>query len=150
MPFGAVVKLDPAPEGGAEAPKPDMSKFSKANIQERAKEIMSGVKPDRETVVFDSVKPGEATVHISNGTPSVTGLELVDPKLTGLAVSLDKKKLSPMEQAALTLRWKPRDKLAKPTTMVHLKVAPSGQDITIQVNFSFAAVQPGSAALTRP
>jgi len=137
MPFGAVVKLDPEPQPGAPVNQDEVNKFSKANIKERATEILLGVKPDRGTVVLDSTSPGETTVHISNGTPSIVGLELVDPHMTGLSVKMDKTRLKPTEEATLTLRWKPKDKIAKPTAFIHVRTIPSGQDVPIRVDFSF-------------
>jgi hypothetical protein len=142
-PFGFTIKLDPEPNPGAAPANPEVaSKFSRDNIKAEASQILHGVQPDRSTVVLDSTRAGEAVVHITNGTPSIAGLEVVDPHVEGLSISIDKTKLSPTEQATLTVRWKPQDKIAKPTTFIHVRTVPTGQDVPIQVNFSFTPEQP--------
>lgn len=134
-PFGTIVQL------GEPSPKPvddaAAKAFTPAAIKERTKQILAGVTADPASITLDSVKPAEQTVKLTNGTPGIVELRLTQPELPGLSASIDRTRLAVAEQATMKITWSPKDAIAKPSATIHVVVAPTGQDIPLQVAFSY-------------
>ena len=130
-------------------PAGGVANLSQTEMKRQADALLHGVKADRPFVELDSSKAGEQTVRLRNTTPGPVGLSVAVDELPGLSVKLNTDHLGPNEEAVATIDWKPKDHIAKPLRTLHVKVLPLGQDIPIQIRFSFTPVQNESASIPK-
>lgn len=145
IPASQVADANAAPE-----PLPGgITSVSQKSMREKANELLHGVKADRGFVELESTTAGEQTIRLKNTTPGPVALSLAMEKRPGLEVSLDKKDLGAGEEAVATVRWTPKDKIAKSLCTLHIHVMPMREDIPIQIRFSYNPVQNESASVPK-
>ena len=110
------------------APIPDVNKA--------AQEILTKIRANKQEVELSSYQPATEEVVISNDLQGPVKLSLEYEPLPGFEAKLDRQEVSEHELARLRLTMQPKDKAAKPTMIVKVRVEPTGQIIPIKVTFA--------------
>jgi len=91
---------------------------------------------DKTSVQLKSAGPSSEQVTISNTSPWSATLVLTDPKVAGLAVTLDPLTVYPRQKAILSIRSTGGLSIPKTPLTITVKVQPTNQTIPIKVSFT--------------
>ena len=91
---------------------------------------------DKTSVQLKSAGPSSEQVTISNTSPWSATLVLTDPKVAGLAVTLDPLTVYPRQKAILSIRSTGGLSIPKTPVTIMVKVQPTNQTIPIKVSFT--------------
>ena len=99
-------------------------------------QVANSVKVDRPEVRLSSYEPASETVTVTNSMPGEVSLQLMVPLMAGLQAKLDKALLKPNDTATISFQYVPKDKSAKETVVVTLRVEQTNQNIPIRLTFA--------------
>lgn len=102
----------------------------------QAAAMLHQVTVDKTEVRLSSYEAASDQVTVTNKLPGAVTLVLDYNGFPGFQAGLERQELKANESTRLLLRIQPRDASPKPTTMVTLRVEPTGQRIPIQVSFA--------------